>query len=393
MYIRKEDRTAIYESPLTSDGLSATNHAKNSPVMSFDLLEQERIDEELRVKRLSDTVEYAGRSTKLMLGKYISETVERALLLDKDALSDMNPLYRSEIHTIVEGMLSTVTDFTSSDRRVSAVLESISRSLPSANVGILMEDDELTKAATSLDAENKKVDKLLDDISSDVKSAVADIVDSEQKDERKVNADMNEIMAITEASRAETKRLQEKDAPVEEVPEDDMGEMPAEGEEDYEEPEYEEDEATEYDESPEEGEPEYEEQYDDAQYDDGQSYAPEAPLPAKKGKETKIEISPDGGLKINIKESADAINKPLPSAIYHKGPHGLIECIALNNAEKYLQETGKINTEKAIADAMIYVTILETFDRFGIIAFDEMGKNRLCEELGGTRGDYFYLNN
>lgn len=62
--------------------------------------------------------------------------------------------------------------------------------------------------------------------------------------------------------------------------------------------------------------------------------------------------------------------------------HGIVETLAINEANKMLSEGHEYNKTLALANAIKYITILETLDASGIVKIGEQGYNRILSASG-----------
>ena len=86
-------------------------------------------------------------------------------------------------------------------------------------------------------------------------------------------------------------------------------------------------------------------------------------------KETKIKISKDGQVEVSIKE---AFIKETPRK-------GVLETLALNEALDMVKEGKEYNGDLAIANALMYITILETMNATGLLKLSKYDYQQLLK--------------
>ena len=89
-----------------------------------------------------------------------------------------------------------------------------------------------------------------------------------------------------------------------------------------------------------------------------QSLQPDA---RKARKKTEIQMQPDGGLRVIIREQ---FVKETPKK-------NLLETLAFNEAMEMLAEGKDYNGDLALANSLMYITILETFNATGLLTITE----------------------
>jgi hypothetical protein len=215
------------------------------------------------------------------------------------------------------------------------------KALPQVSTGLYLKEEEIVDLVN--DSSAKEIEGDIDSLVTDVKSRVADLVGKEQKATKEIEAEIDEIVAISEAAKA---------AKAEEKAKKDEKKDPKKKEEkvklDEEDDEFELDESDDID--VEDDEDEY------LEYQ--QSLQPDA---RKARKKTEIQMNPDGGLKVIIREQ---FVKETPRK-------NLLETLAFNEAMEMIAEGKQYNGDLALANAVMYITILETFNATGLLTITE----------------------
>jgi hypothetical protein len=295
-----------------------------------------------RVKLMESVIQYNERASVAAMTDVLSKIVENALLLDTDEYVQLNPTYKVELKETVKSFLENAelnAEFR--DERTVRIIESVMKALPQVSTGMYLKEEEIVDLVN--DSSAKEIEGDIDSLVTDVKSRVADLVGKEQKATKEIEAEIDEIVAISEAAKA---------AKAEEKAKKDEKKDPKKKEEkvklDEEDDEFELDESDDID--VEDDEDEY------LEYQ--QSLQPDA---RKARKKTEIQMNPDGGLKVIIREQ---FVKETPRK-------NLLETLAFNEAMEMIAEGKQYNGDLALANAVMYITILETFNATGLLTITE----------------------
>jgi hypothetical protein len=295
-----------------------------------------------RVKLMESVIQYNERASVAAMTDVLSKIVENALLLDTDEYVQLNPTYKVELKETVKSFLENAelnAEFR--DERTVRIIESVMKALPQVSTGMYLKEEEIVDLVN--DSSAKEIEGDIDSLVTDVKSRVADLVGKEQKATKEIEAEIDEIVAISEAAKA---------AKAEEKARKDEKKDPKKKEEkvklDEEDDEFELDESDDID--VEDDEDEY------LEYQ--QSLQPDA---RKARKKTEIQMNPDGGLKVIIREQ---FVKETPRK-------NLLETLAFNEAMEMIAEGKQYNGDLALANAVMYITILETFNATGLLTITE----------------------
>jgi len=278
-----------------------------------------------RAQLMEQQIKYNNRMSSIIMADYLSNIVESALLVDVEEYAKLNPAYKAEIHETVLGFLENANVVSSiKDKRTLAIMEHVAKELPDVKTGIYLKEEEIVDIVNKQTPE--AVNQSIDSLTSDVKEKVANLVSKEQDEVGEVQKQIDEIVAISEAAKVKNGTSKKEEIPEEEVVEE-----------------------VESEEIPEDEYYEYEQ-------------------PAKP-KETKIKISPEGNVEVVIKE---AFIKEMPKK-------GILETLALNEALDMIKSGKEYNGDLAIANALMYITVLETFNAAGLLKLSKYDYQQLLK--------------
>ena len=286
-----------------------------------------------RTQLLEQQIKYNNRMATIVMTEYLSNIVEGALLVDTEEFAQLNPSYKADIRETVLAFLENA-DVESSvkDKRTLAIMEHIAREIPDVKTGIYLKEEEIVDLINKQTPE--AVNQSIDSLTADVQEKVANLVSQEQGEVQGIEDEIEKIVAISEAAKSKGQAA----APaVEEVP------------------------AEEYVEEVPMDDAQYEEVPEDEYYEYQQ--------PDIKPKETKIKISKDGQVEVSIKE---AFIKETPRK-------GVLETLALNEALDMVKEGKEYNGDLAIANALMYITILETMNATGLLKLSKYDYQQLLK--------------
>lgn len=316
----------------------------------------------IRERNLVESLTYLEKTSKAALTEMVSVLVEKSLLLDEYTYSRLNPGYKDQIRETVSGLLEGVDSFDITDERVAFLIETISKQIPSPTLtenGVptsipLDYAVSLTEARTKATMEGdggEDVNAVIDDLSGNVKKRVAKIVDKDKKALQKAEAEYADAVGEDPNAAPET------DMPPEDA--EDPNAMPPEGTEDPN--------ATAPEgEMPPEG------------VEDPNAMPPEGEMPPMDGNPKKqIQMLPDGTMNINVFES---FVREMP-------PCGILEVLAINEAMDMVNEGKEYNSDLAIANAITYITVLETLDTTGILPVTDQDYQKIIAAAKGISTD------
>jgi hypothetical protein len=355
-----------------------------------------------RAKLMEQTVQYADRATTAVMTDVLSTIVENSLLLDAEDYAKLNPEYKSEIKDTIKSLLENGNiELDVEDKRVLAIMEHVAKNLPQVNTGIYLKEEEIIDMVKK--STPAQINSAIESLSGDVKERVANIVVKEQDQAAEIEGDVQQVrnaagipseeemaaqapglpeeivQALAEVGIQATPDGQFIDQEGSPVPPEAVeqilmqmqgqeGEMPM---------------------SPEEEAmmaqqqgmaPGMEDPYADDEYlayqqgqatpgfSQGQPSGQSEIVPATANKNTAVEVGPDGTVKINI----------VREKFYREVPRqGILESLALNEAKEMLAEGKEYNGDLALANALVHLTILETFNATGLIPISEMDYKRM----------------
>lgn len=314
-----------------------------------------------RVKALQEEIRYTNDASLIAMTEMLSQVVEKGLLLDEEEYSVINPQYKKEIRETVKGLLENGDINTTANPDTLTIMEYISSSLPGVKDGKYLTEDEIS--AIFKKDKPIEVERAIDSLSGNVSSQVATLVEKEQKRVEKVQKDLEKVTPA---------QPEEEEQP---IPEEQPEEIPQEEEIPEEE-------------QPEEGNPETgEEQFVDGE--EGQN--PEiAQQPQQQGGR-QIHIAPDGTTSISMPNGGLSLNQDgsmditLAEGFVHETPRsGIIESLAVNAAMNMLESGEKYDADKAIADAILHVTITEALGASGLMTVNEQTYANIIVNAGGS---------
>jgi hypothetical protein len=358
-----------------------------------------------RAQAMKEQIEYHDRASKAGLTNILSTIVEKALLVDEEEYGKLNPNYKTEIKETVLSFLENA-DLKNSitDKRTLAIMEHISKSVPDVKTGVYLKEEEIVDLISRVTP--AEINKSINSLVGDVKDRVTTIVSEEQDDLTAVQNEVDEVVAANEAGKAKRAPAEAQGQPMvdengqpidpSQLPPEAMGaegqplppEAGAEGQpempvgEDGQPlpPEAGMEGQPMVDENgqpidpsqlpPEAGQPGMEDPYADdeyLQYQQGQATpgftaggqpVQSIEVPQTANKNTAVEVAPDGTVKINI----------VREKFYREVPkQGILESFAVNEALDMIKEGKPYNGELAIANALMYITIVETFNATGLL--------------------------
>lgn len=305
----------------------------------------------VRQQEAQRSLRYADHFATVALTEALSQVAEKALLLDEEAYARYEPDYKEKISATIRGFLEGAD--ISSDRispALSALYEEIMANIPPADLHLTEADEHAIISDRILG--NKNIESKLGAMQGDVSARVARIVENEQA---KLG---DEGAAVDQNSMAATSPDETAPMPEEELPEDpNAGAIP---------------------------DPE------------AQTAAPAENVGAipqnLAGPTATVQISPDGTVNVQapVQQEPAAMEAPVEEApvqesfrfIKTQKKQGIVETLAINEATKMMSNGIEYNSEHAIANAIRYITVLETLDASGIVEIGKEGYNRILAKSG-----------
>jgi len=372
-----------------------------------------------RVQAMQEQIAYHDRASKAALTSVLTSIVEKALLVDEDEYATLNPTYKTEIkETVLSFLENADINGNITDKRTLSIMEHISKTIPDVKTGVYLKEEEIVDLISRITP--AEINQNINSLVGDVKNRVTNIVSEEQKELTDVQKEVDEIVAANEAGKAERvppmpeqPMVDENGQPIDpaamggEVPAEAQGqpmvdengqpidpsqlppEAGAEGQpempvgEDGQPlpPEAGMEGQPMVDENgqpidpsqlpPEAGQPGMEDPYADdeyLQYQQGQATpgftaggqpVQSVEVPQTANKNTAVEVAPDGTVKINI----------VREKFYREVPRqGILESFTLNEAMDMIKEGKPYNGDLALANALTYITVLETFNATGLLS-------------------------
>lgn len=156
-----------------------------------------------RVNKLSEEIKYTNESSIIGMTEMVAEVVEKGLLLDESEFVKIYPEYKKDIRDIVKGFLKEAEineDITNKDTL--ALMEYVSKTLPGVREGVSLTEDDLANYIAYRKPVN--IDKSIKNLSGDVASNVALLMEKEQEKNEKIDKDVKRAQAKT-AKKAEKK--------------------------------------------------------------------------------------------------------------------------------------------------------------------------------------------
>jgi len=349
-YAKIEEEKKQAEQKLQEEALSNARFSNSSPYMR----------NKSRVKAMQEQIAYGEKATTAVVTDVITSIVENALLLDVEEYAQLNPNYKTDIKNTVRSFLENADiEEVVKNKKTVQLIEALVASIPSSETGVYLSEEELVDVVKKSTPE--ELNQVIDELTGDIKSKVAEIVGKEQFEAAELEKDIENIKQASE----EMKEIAQEELGVEEEPE--IEEMAVEGEEELSEDEFEgfEDEEL----SEDEEDFSLEEKPEEAGEEDEYLEYQKSLTPGK----VETEIRPDGTIKVtSFKEQ-----------FYHEVPRfGILESLALNEAIDMVNEGKKYNGDLAIANALVQLTIMETFNVTGLKKLNEQDYKKMLNITG-----------
>ena len=333
----------------------------------------------VRQKNLVESITYLEKTSKVALIEAISLLAEKSLLLDEYTYSRLNPTFSEDIHATVENILENVESFDITNESFSVIMDKIAKLIPAQTINedgkisnipldyaISLTEARVKEMESSEDAElNDQIDKL----TGNIKKKVAKIVNDDRKKLQKVEEEYTDTTGEpnpNEPVPAEGEMPPEGQEGGEEMPPEEgapaEGEMPPEEQAGGEEM------------PPEEGAPAEEEM-------GGEEMPPEEGAPgtdpnAFGAPKKQVQMLPDGTMNINVFEHS-------PAFVREAKPCGILETLAVNEAKDLISEGKEYSSDLAIANALTYLTILETLNVTGIVPLTDVDYKKIIHASHG----------
>lgn len=300
-----------------------------------------------------EELNYMNNSTTIAMTEMVSKIVEKSLLLDEKEYTALNPDYKKNIRLLVESFLKN-TDLNESIKNPNTlkIINYVGKTLPDRKIGKYLSEEEII-ALIKKDTPSE-VNKAIDNLVSEVKEKTADLIDKEQREVQNIQDDVDELVALGESykKKAEEKK---KEAELKVAEEDSEIEENLEIEEDLE-----------------------EEDSDEKTLPEPEKEDFELDTEAPKEKNTKVNITPDGKINISVQENEKKI------FIKEKEKSGLLESLTINEAKKIISEGKEYNSDLALANSILYLTVLEALSTTNLISLTEEDFKKITVLAGGN---------
>lgn len=307
-----------------------------------------------RVRAVSEEVSYINNASTVARTEVLSQLVEESLLIDTTLYKELNPDYKKEIRSTVRGLLENGDIQQTNNPDALLIMEYVSKTLPAIKDGKYLTEDDISalfKKGKPIEVENA-----IRNLSGDISKRVANLVEKEQKKISGVQKDL-------EAAGVPQEQVQEEPAE-EQQPQDNASEEMPEDEEQQKIPE---EQATEE---------------EAAQQEEGGE--------PQQGRQ--IHIEPDGTTSIATQNGEIALNQDgsmdiqlMESTLVRETPRsGLIESLAVNAARSDIEKGKTYDSDKALAEAILYTTIIETMGTTKLLNIDENTYANIISNAGGT---------
>ena len=351
-----------------------------------------------RVRALQEEIRYTNDASLIAMTEMVSQIVEKGLLLDEEEYTKLNPNYKTEIRETVKELLENGDLKTTKNPDMLEIMEYVSHKLPGVKDGKYLTEDEIS-ALFSKDTP-VSIEKAINSLSGNVSSKVATLVEKEQKRVSKVEKDLEKVApAPDENVPADDATPVEGDPndpnavqPEDGAPVEGQDEMPVEDGTEQSEP------AVDENGNPIEGADVQEPAVDENgnPIEDPNAQAGGAPT-------RQIHIAPDGTTNISMPNGELALNQDgsmdisLMESFVHETPRtGIVESLAVNEAMNMLEKGEAYNADKAIANAILYITITEALGETGLMTVNEQTYADIIVNAGGSlneskRGDKLRL--
>lgn len=291
--------------------------------------------------------QYDGRVAEIGLEFALAEAASRALPLDHDEYSKLNPKYVTEIYESICDAFKGPVSTDNLSPAVKVILEGIRKAAPEKSEGILMEDKSLHDKLLMSLQDDEDVNKAIDSLSAGVRDNVAGIVANDQKEADQINGAIDDIKTAKDiaAEKAQQDQLAQQQAADQQSAQDAAAAQQAQAD-------------------------------DPATYDPNYVADPNAaaaqPDVAQQWKDVSVTV---GGTTITVHNESYAKNAPV---------RGIVEALSLKESLNMLDEGKDYNADLALANAIKTITVLETLNASGLVHVGHAGYARLLENIGKT---------
>ncbi len=319
-----------------------------------------------RQKAVREYLEYNSRANNAVMADALSRIVENSLLIDAEEYAKLNPDYKKTIkETVLSFLENADLNARVTNKHTLALMENLTKRIPDAKTGVYLKEDEIVELVKKDTSE--EIESSIETLSGNVKEKVANLVSDEQSEAAEIQNTVDELVAVSEAAREGRKsgilNEEDEDSELEELESEE--EVAVDSEESLEDSELESEEP-ELEELESEEEILSDDEKDYLETDNGHTFDG-APLNSPK---TSIKVSPQGEISIDVFK--EEFFREVPKK-------GILESLAFNEAMEMIKEGKPYNADLALANALTYVTILETFNTAGLLTIDKEDYKKLIK--------------
>lgn len=180
-----------------------------------------------RINSLQESITYENTASITGMTEMVSEVVENALLLDEEEFAQLNPEYKEEIRDRVRGFLENAEiNKNIKNRDTLALMEYVYKNLPDVKTGKYLTEDDISRLMKM--QKPVEIEESIKNLSGDVSSRVAELVESEQKRIKDTNKKLEDAKVETneEVAQEPVETPVEEDDTVVETPEGEIAVEP-----------------------------------------------------------------------------------------------------------------------------------------------------------------------
>jgi len=327
-----------------------------------------------RVSKLNEQIKYENRSSIVGMTEMVAEIVESALLLDESEYTKICPTYKQDIRDIISGFLAEGninSDIKNPDTM--SLMEYVARRLPQVKEGVSLTEDDLSNYIAS--GKSNDINLAIKNLSGNVSSRVASLMEKEQEKVKKIDDETKPTKKAKDDEDVDDAEKNKKPLSAKDIidgltagdlTKDDVEFMLDNGDIDQ---------AT-YDSVDKDFKPEDDSKADSKdksvkKADDKNVDEADGSVAPKK----QIQFLADGTMNVNIFE--ETLRRDIPRC-------GLIESLAVNEADNMLAKGENYDGDACLAKALMYVTITEAMDETGLMSLDEKSYANVILNAGGT---------
>lgn len=142
-----------------------------------------------RIKNLQETVQYNEKASLAGMTEMVSTIVKKALLVDETEYAKLNENYETELHETVRNFLANASiNETISNPDTLEIMEYVQSVLPDVKTGKYLTEEQIASVVKTQTP--KDIEESINNLSGDIASRVARLVEDESKDAKKINDDI-----------------------------------------------------------------------------------------------------------------------------------------------------------------------------------------------------------